>query len=86
MVYYETVEYERFVSSRFGVNGVEKSTTRTVIPEVGVVVSTSGRVSKMADVAYYVVYECHGDDVKNVDVTSISVSRFLCLPAIIDVL
>ena len=50
MVYYETVEYERFVSSRFGVNGVEKSTTRTVIPEVGVVVSTSGQVSKMADV------------------------------------
>jgi len=42
MVPYKLVQFERFVSSRFGVIRVEKSYFVTLVPEVGVVISTSG--------------------------------------------
>jgi hypothetical protein len=42
MVPYKTIKFERFVSSRFGVIRFEKSYFVTLVPEVGVVVSTSG--------------------------------------------
>jgi hypothetical protein len=42
MVLYKHIEFEPFVSSRFGVIRVEKSYFVTLVPEVGVVVSTSG--------------------------------------------
>jgi hypothetical protein len=42
MVPYKPIKFERFVSSCFGVIRFEKSYFVTLVPEVGVVVSTSG--------------------------------------------
>ena len=47
---YSHIEFQRFVLRGLEVMRVQNSYFGTVIPEVGVVVSTSGQVSKMADV------------------------------------
>ncbi len=47
---YLPIEFQRFALRGLGVICVAKSYFGRVIPEVGVVVSTSGRHQKMADV------------------------------------